>query len=172
MLRAVRAEAKRNVVAGFAHGAVAFVEIGAESDFFGGLAVGVFSRGLRDFGRSIVAGVTDAHGILSAEGLRLSFAGIFSHQVMVVEFGVPQEKRGYIAIVSGFIFHAFRGRTIAAVEVSRQAGRAGEMRFLRPHVVVCHRKGVGFGEPILVLVAGGFLRIVDGQNHGSEKWWL
>ena len=50
-------------------------------------------------------GVAYAHGILSAKGPRLSFTGIFPHQVMVIEFGVPQKKRGDIAITmrkSGF----------------------------------------------------------------------
>src|ERR1700730_17934469 len=46
------------------------------------------------------------------------------------------------------------------------------MRFLRPHVVVSHVKCVRSGEPILVLTAGGFLRIVDGENHGSKKGGL
>src|ERR1700730_5307130 len=91
---------------------------------------------------------------------------------MVIEFGVLQEKCRYIAIVSGFILYAFGGRTIPAIEVSRQACRTSKMRFLRPHVVVFHGECVCSGEPILVLMSGGFFRVVDRKDHGSEKWWL
>src|ERR1700730_2659749 len=46
------------------------------------------------------------------------------------------------------------------------------MRFLRPHVVISHCECICSGEPILVLMACGLLRIINGQNHGGEKWWL
>ena len=88
----------------------------------GGLALGVFTRDLRNFGRSIVTGVTYAHAVLCAKGLWFSFAGIFAHQIMIIEFGMLQKKRCYVAIVAAFIFYAFGGRTIPSIEISRQAG--------------------------------------------------
>ena len=46
------------------------------------------------------------------------------------------------------------------------------MRLDGPHIVISDGVGVGAGQPFLVVLVFGFLRVVDGENHGSEKGWL
>ena len=118
---------------------------------------------------SLMRGIADAYRILRTEGLRRSLPGVFAHQVMVVHVRVTQKKTGDIAIVSRFVLDAFRRRAIAAIEIARQAGGTREVRLDGPHIVVSHGVGVGAGQPFLVLLALGFLRVVDGENHGGEK---
>ncbi len=114
--------------------------------------VGIFGDGRR----CIVAGVANTHGILRAESFWSGAAGILAYEIVLVELGMSHEKGGDVAIVAGFVLDAFGGRAIAAVEVTREAGVASEVRGDCPHIVIFRRIGVSAGEPFFVFVAGGF----------------
>src|ERR1700686_23493 len=46
------------------------------------------------------------------------------------------------------------------------------MRSARPHGMVAFYVGIGGYQPGFVIFSGGFLRVMDGHHHGTEKWRL
>src|SRR5581483_6365374 len=82
---------------------------------------------------------------------------------------MAKEIGGHFAVNAGFVLEAFRRGALAVVVVAGKAGVSGKMRIMDPVPIIPRRIAVSPFEPGAVLVAGGFLRVVHGENHGSEK---
>ena len=156
----VRAESEGNVITRFAHGTVAFVEVGTESDVCGDGTVRP-GHGARD--------VAHLKRIGRAHSERGSLTGSSSYEEVVVQFRMSEEKGHDFAVVAGFIFHAFGRGAVAEIIVARKARGSGQVRLFDPESVVLDGKFVRLGQPGTVFVTGGLLRLVDSEDHGGQK---
>jgi len=131
---AERAEAEAGIESGFAHGAIAAIEAGAET-----MTIDV--RRSADFGGGDVATCFGEFGGLSGCGIVGSF-----DQVVGVDAGVGEQPTNDVGIVGAVVCH-FGNRASADIEVTCEAGVSGEMRFGDPDVVVTFGIAVGAGKP-------------------------
>ena len=74
--------------------------------------------------------------------------------------------------MSRFILQTFRRWSRAEIEIARQSGRSGEMRFARPQIMIAHRVAVRRLEPRAIFLSRFLLRVVHIQNHRRQKWRL
>ncbi len=145
--RAERAEAEGNVEAGFAHAAIALVEVAGQSD----------ARGLGAVGSSDVSRFrfTRIHGELRPWiGIRRPCRAVMS-EIGTECLAMRQEKIGRAAVVVAGIAHDFRDGTVRVIVVARKPGIAGQVRRDVPLLVVALRVVIGAVQPGRVRVAGG-----------------
>ncbi len=88
---------------------------------------------------------------------------------VVAALRVEQEVSGNAAIGVGLVLQAFRGGSVAEIEIAREAGVAREMRVAVPHLVVFARPLVALFEEFAIVFAGGLLGFVDRQDHRRQK---
>ena len=99
----------------------------------------------------------------------------------VVANGLPARQRGSgtlssrfpwsrkrlcdLPIIVAWIALYFRHGPFAMIEVARKPSFACQVRRPAPLLIVAHCKFVGLPEPFGVVLATGFFRVVDRQNH-------
>ena len=85
---------------------------------------------------------------------------------------MKQEISGDPAIRIGFVLQALGSRTVAEIEVTRQACVSSPMRIAVPHLIIFAGPLVPLLQKFAIVLPRGFLRLVDRQDHRGEEWRL
>ena len=149
------AESEGGVEAGFAHGAIAFVE-GAGEPVSANVRVGA------DDGVGGVATEGGEAGALGRAGMAASV-----DEIARIVVGMGEEPADDVGVVGAVVGH-FGDGTVAEIEVAGEASVSSAMHGQEPDGVVALGVDVGAGEPCegLLPVAGSDFGFVDGANHG------
>ena len=82
---------------------------------------------------------------------------------------MSQEKVYGAAIVVAGITHDFRNWTFSVIEITGEAGIAGQVWSLIPLFIIAQRISIGLFEPWKISFSFSRFSIVNGQDHGAEK---
>src|SRR5262249_22609044 len=137
--RAEGAETEGNVVAGFAHGAVAAIIFGIQRDGADLRAVGPVSGD--------GSPIADIRGGKRADGFSGLVAGSLHDEEVAADVGMREEIRSDLAMDARFVFQTFRRGTFAEIVVARETRVSREVRIANPVFVIAGGVCVCFFEP-------------------------
>src|SRR5260370_12781064 len=82
---------------------------------------------------------------------------------------LTEEKRRHLPVVSRFVLHAFRSRSVSKIVVARESSRSCQVRLARPQSVISRRVAISTLQPRAIFLPGRLLRIINRQNHRGKK---